>query len=143
MKSISNKPMTEGKEYDSGLFDRAEEARVISENPQLAAGKNLMKAAIESAIGEFDEVQDLIEAMKKVACYDVVFNRGYPYLKMPNGMPERVSVYINRLEKSLIVLSQKLAKSDQICFEQAKELEKYREVSKPVTKRKYTKRKAK
>lgn len=132
--------MTEGKEYDSGLFDRAEEARVIAENPGLAAGKELVKMAIEDAIGEFDDAQDIMESMRNRPVYDVIFFKAEPYLKTPTGAPERVSVYINRLEKSLISLSKKLKEAEETSVRQYLQLEEFRvkEINnaKPVTKRK-------
>lgn len=113
MKSVSQKPMTEGKEYDSGLFDREAEAKLLAERPDLAAGKKMMQAIMESSIDEMEDVGNIYDGVNKLPVYGVYAYKGEHYLKTPKGEPERVAGYINRLEKSLIILSQKLKESQE------------------------------
>ena len=102
-------PITEDRKYDSGLFDKEAEAKLLKERPDLAEGKKVFEAALVAAMSEMETGMDLADALNKLPPYGTLTHQGVTYLRTPTGENVSLKGYLTKLEKSLIEVYKKYA----------------------------------
>lgn len=102
---------------ESNLFDRDAEAKLLKAHPELAEGKRQMEAILNGALDEMSEAQVIMDALHRKPVYWVETINGTQYINAPANnedrkTPERLQLYVNKLEKSTLEIYKKWVESE-------------------------------